>query len=46
VWIPIIQDGNVMNMPNLMAQDVWRAYELYSNMLEFMWGIMTHKKVG
>jgi hypothetical protein len=41
----MLQDRNVTGMPNLTAQDVCRAYQLYGNTLEFVRGRMTNKKV-
>jgi hypothetical protein len=27
----MLRDGNIMNLPNLMPEDVWGANELYGN---------------
>jgi hypothetical protein len=42
----MLRDGNIMILPNLMAEDVRRANELYGKTAEFIRGRMTHKKVS
>jgi hypothetical protein len=42
----MLRDGNVINLLNLTAEDVHRAYELYGKQKEFVRGRMTKKKVS
>jgi hypothetical protein len=41
----MLQDGNLTHLPNLTGQDVRRAYDLFGNSSEYVWGRMTQKPV-
>jgi len=44
--IYLIQDGNIANMPMLAAEDVKRAFDLFSQPVGSISGKMTKKKIG
>jgi hypothetical protein len=41
----MLQDGNVMHLPNLTGQDVHRAFKMYSKLPKYVCRRMTHKPV-
>ncbi len=41
----MLQDGNLMHLPNLTGQVVRRAYELFGKAPEYVRGRMTHRPV-
>ena len=43
--INLLQDGNFLHLPNLMAKDVCRAYDLFGKSTAFVQGRMTKQVV-
>ena len=44
--IHLLQDGNIMNLPNITVEDLHRAYDIYGTPPEFVRGKMTKRKVS
>jgi hypothetical protein len=44
--IHLVEDGNISHMPDLTAEDVRRAYDLYGNLPEYVRGKMVKKKLS
>jgi hypothetical protein len=44
--IHLVEDGNIAQLPELTAEDVCRAYDLYGNPPEYTHGKMVKKKAS
>jgi hypothetical protein len=42
--IHLLQDGNIVNLPNIIIEDLRRAYEIFGTPPEFIRGRMTKRK--
>jgi hypothetical protein len=44
--IHLVEDYNIAHLPELMAEDVHRAYDLCGNLPEYMHGKMVKRKAS